>query len=108
VKVTANSETAMTQTRDDAKAAAERAADPAGRGDASKGATSEVVYPNEARFREVMGAALIGMWGDLPQPLQEELFECAVRLGHKGERDEMLREQLAKFLHEHHQRTSGA
>jgi hypothetical protein len=33
------------------------------------------------------------------------LFERAVVLGHKGERDESLREQLAKFLHDHHART---
>jgi hypothetical protein len=26
-------------------------------------------------------------------------------LGHRGERDESLREQLAKFLHDHHART---
>ena len=45
------------------------------------------------------------MWGELPQPIQEQLFECAVVLGHQDERDEMLREQLAKFLHDHHERT---
>jgi hypothetical protein len=45
------------------------------------------------------------LWGELPQPIQEQLFECAVVLGHQGERDEMLREQLAKFLHDHHERT---
>jgi hypothetical protein len=33
------------------------------------------------------------------------LFERAVVLGHKSERDESLREQLAKFLHDHHTRT---
>jgi hypothetical protein len=101
----------MNQTRDASKPTLERAADPAGRGGASdsavEGATSEVVYPNEAQFREVMGAAVISLWGDLPQQLQEDLFERAVRLGHKSERDEMLREQLAKYLHEHHKRTAG-
>jgi hypothetical protein len=35
------------------------------------------------------------------------LFERAVALGHQGERDEMLREQLAKYLHDHHKRTAG-
>jgi hypothetical protein len=33
------------------------------------------------------------------------LFERAVLLGHQGEQDESLREQLAKFLHDHHERT---
>jgi hypothetical protein len=60
-----------------------------------------------ARFVQVMGAALIDLWGDLPQPVQEQLFERAVVLGHRGEQDEMLREQLAKFLHDHHKRTAG-
>jgi hypothetical protein len=60
------------------------------------------------RFVHVMGQAVIALWSDLPQPLQEELFERAVRLGHHSERDEMLREQLAEFLHDHHSRTSGA
>ena len=45
------------------------------------------------------------LWGELPQPIQEQLFECAVVLGHQGEPDEMLREQLAKYLHDHHERT---
>jgi len=27
-------------------------------------------------------------------------------LGHQSERDESLREQLAKFLHDHHKRTA--
>jgi len=40
--------------------------------------------------------------------IQERLFERAVVLGHHSERDEMLREQLAKFLHDHHRRTSGS
>jgi hypothetical protein len=101
----------MTQTRDASKAVAERTSDPAGRGGAADaaagGAASEVVYPNDARFCEVIGAAVISLWGELPQQLQEELFERAVRLGHKGERDEMLREQLAKYLHEHHKRTAA-
>jgi hypothetical protein len=60
------------------------------------------------RFVHVMGQAVIALWSELPQPVQEELFERAVRLGHHSERDEMLREQLAKFLHDRHSRTSGA
>jgi hypothetical protein len=101
----------MNQTRDNSKTALARAADPAGRDgaidSALKDEPSEVVYPNDARFCEVIGAAVISLWGELPQQLQEELFERAVRLGHKGERDEMLREQLAKYLHEHHKRTAA-
>jgi hypothetical protein len=47
-----------------------------------------------------LGAAVISRWGDLPHDIQQELFEEAIVLGHRGERDESLREELARFLHE--------
>jgi len=57
------------------------------------------------RYFLVLGTAAADLWGSLPQELQHTLFERAVLLGHKSERDESLREQLAKFLHDHHIRT---
>ena len=60
---------------------------------------------DSGRFFLVLGAAAADLWSKLPQEQQQALFERAVLLGHKGERDESLREQLAKFLHEHHART---
>jgi hypothetical protein len=60
---------------------------------------------NSARYFLVLGAAAADLWSHLPHELQQTLFERAVVLGHKGERDESLREQLAKFLHDHHERT---
>jgi hypothetical protein len=63
------------------------------------------INENRARFVRVLGEAAIDIWSELPQGLQQDLFERAVRLGHKTERDESLREQLAQFLHDHHQRT---
>ena len=60
---------------------------------------------NNTRFFLVLGAATADLWSDLPQELQQTLFERAVLLGHQGERDESLREQLAKYLHDHHNRT---
>jgi hypothetical protein len=60
------------------------------------------------RYFLVLGAAAADLWSDLPQELQQSLFERAVVLGHKSERDESLREQLAKFLHDHHARTQHA
>jgi len=60
---------------------------------------------NLSRYFLVLGAAAADLWVDLPQQLQHLLFERAVVLGHKSERDESLREQLAKFLHDHHART---
>ena len=60
---------------------------------------------NAARYFLVLGAAAADLWSQLPPELQLRLFERAVVLGHKGERDESLREQLAKFLHDRHART---
>jgi hypothetical protein len=57
-------------------------------------------------FAHVLGCALIEGWSGPPQAIQERLFERAVVLGHQAESDEMLREQLAKFLHDHHSRTA--
>ena len=57
------------------------------------------------RYFLALGAAAADLWSKLPQEQQQALFERAVLLGHRGERDESLREQLAKFLHDHHART---
>lgn len=62
----------------------------------------------EARFVPLLGTALIHIWHDLPQETQQMLFEHAVVIGHRGEPDESLREQLAKFLHDNHMRTQQA
>jgi hypothetical protein len=61
-----------------------------------------------SRYFLALGAAAAELWGDLPQELQHTLFERAVVLGHKGERDESLRGQLARFLHDHHARTMAS
>jgi hypothetical protein len=63
---------------------------------------------NEGRFAPLLGQAAIHLWADLPREVQETLFDHAVVIGHKSERDEALREQLAKFLHERHKRTQIA
>jgi len=59
------------------------------------------------RFTRALGEAVTHLWAELPQPVQEKLFEHAVVAGHRGERDESLREQLAKFLHDRHERTQA-
>jgi hypothetical protein len=64
-----------------------------------------VVNDVAARYFLVLGAAAADLWSELPQELQQALFERAITLGHQGERDESLREQLAKFLHDHYART---
>src|SRR3974377_712318 len=68
--------------------------------------SDQVVNDIAGRYFLVLGAAAADLWGELPQELQQQLFERAVVLGHQGEQDESLREQLAKFLHDHHERTS--
>ena len=62
---------------------------------------------NTARYFLALGAATADLWSHLPQELQQTVFERAVLLGHQTERDESLREQLAKFLHDHHERTQA-
>ena len=59
----------------------------------------------ENRFALALGQAVISAWGELPQEIQQRLFEDAVIAGHHSERDESLREQLAVFLHNNHPRT---
>jgi hypothetical protein len=60
------------------------------------------------RFAPLLGAAALHLWAELPQAVQEKLFEHAIVIGHHGEHDESLREQLAKFLHDRHARTQQA
>ena len=62
---------------------------------------------NAARYFLALGAAAADLWSNLPPELQQILFERAVLLGHQSERDESLREQVAKFLHDHHERTQA-
>jgi hypothetical protein len=59
----------------------------------------------EQRYALALGQAVIKSWGELPQDIQQRLFESAVVAGHHSERDESLREQLALFLHRRHPRT---
>jgi len=59
----------------------------------------------EDQFAPLLGRAALHLWAELPRDAQEKLFEHAVVIGHQGERDEALRERLAKFLHDRHKRT---
>jgi len=60
---------------------------------------------DDDRYALALGRAVMHAWAELPRDVQEKLFERAVVAGHRGERDESLREQLAKHLHDHHVRT---
>jgi len=61
--------------------------------------------PADERFMLALGKAVTHVWAELPMPIQEKLFEHAVVAAPRAERHESLREQLAKFLHDHHPRT---
>jgi hypothetical protein len=59
----------------------------------------------DPRFALALGGGLLETWPLLPQKWQKALFEAAVFAGHRDERDESLREQLALYLHKRHPRT---
>ena len=61
--------------------------------------------PDDGRFAPLIGTAAVHVWAELPAEIQEKLFEHALVIGHKSERDENLREQLARYLHDRHPRT---
>jgi hypothetical protein len=65
-------------------------------------------YENQMRFTALLGNAALHLWAELPQDVQQQLFEHALVIGHRGERDESLREEFAKFLHDRHKRTQMA
>jgi hypothetical protein len=60
------------------------------------------------RLLSLLGEAAVHLWAELPRGVQEKLFEHAVVIGHQSERDESLREQLARYLHDRHVRTQVA
>jgi hypothetical protein len=63
-------------------------------------------YHTERDFKESLGSAVVELWAELPEPIQERLFEHAVVAGHHSERDESLRQELARYLHERNARTA--
>jgi len=67
--------------------------------------SSEDRSNEEGPFASILGLAVIHLWDELSPETQETLFEHAVVIGHQAQRDESLREQLAKFLHDRHKRS---
>ncbi len=51
-------------------------------------------------FERLLGSAALALWSDLPRGVQENLFETAVA------GDDIVRNQLACYLHDHHPRTA--
>lgn len=61
-----------------------------------------ILNESQDRYLQAMGAATLDLWMNMPQALQQGIFERAVRFGHRSMADESLREQLARFLHNNH------
>ena len=55
------------------------------------------------KLSRALGQAVARCWGSLPQHIQQALFEAAV-----GSEGEIIRQQLAVYLHEQHARTADA
>jgi hypothetical protein len=53
----------------------------------------------QERLANLLGRAVMDVWGDMPRDIQEALFETAM----KGRDSE--REELARLLHDRHPRT---
>ena len=56
---------------------------------------------NTEQLTQALGEAVIRIWSDLPQDVQDRLFKEVV-----ASRGESIRSQLAVFLHDNHERTS--
>ena len=63
------------------------------------GAEEKMNESNE-QFGRLLGQAALALWPDLPRDVQERLFETAVPA------DDVVRNNLAVFLHERHPRTA--
>jgi hypothetical protein len=70
--------------------------------DANKG-DRELSTEEAERLARALGEAVSRCWSSLPQEIQHNLFEAAVR-----SEGEIIRQQLALYLHEKHARTLAA
>lgn len=57
--------------------------------------------PIEQGILQCLGAAVISQWSDLPTEVQKSLFQDAVSIGDPRQSAASLREQIARFLHNH-------
>lgn len=62
---------------------------------------------DEEQILSCLGAAVVAEWNTLPRDAQRRIFERASDLGAPAAR-RGLRQQLALFLHDHHERTAHA
>ncbi len=69
-------------------------------------AASDGLTDDEAQILSSLGAAVVAEWNNLDRETQRTLFERATKLGAPGG-DFSLRQDIATFLHDHHERTAG-
>ncbi|MCK9913502.1 hypothetical protein MXD81_30400 [Microbacteriaceae bacterium K1510] len=55
----------------------------------------------ESKLMQALGKATVARWGELPQSVQQALFEGAAPI-----KVDDFREALAVYLHDHHPRTA--
>jgi hypothetical protein len=67
---------------------------------------SASLFNDERAFKEALGSEVVGLWAELPEVIQQKLFERAVIAGHHSERDESFQQELARYLHEANARTA--
>ena len=74
-----------------------------GRWDDEGGAAASsgpALHAAEERVVRCLGAAVIMQWNDLPTEIQRKLFEAAASMSDPARQFE-LKQQIARFLHEH-------
>jgi hypothetical protein len=59
----------------------------------------------EAQILSLLGAAIVAEWNNMSRETQRTIFERATLLGAPGG-DFSLRQDIATFLHDHHERTA--
>jgi hypothetical protein len=64
------------------------------------GLTIDSMNESNEQFSRLLGGAALILWPGLPKEVQEQLFEMAAPT------DDIVRNSLAVFLHEHHPRTA--
>lgn len=74
--------------------------------DKTDDAPGDGLSEEEAQILSLLGAAVVAEWNSLSREVQRALFERASELGAPGG-DFGLRQDIATFLHDHHERTAG-
>ena len=69
---------------------------------------SEIAEEDNERFGKLLGAAVVELWSSFPQEVQQAIFDAAASAGSHQLPPDIIREELAIFLHERHPRTAAA